>query len=173
MTVPVLQTERLILRGYRREDFADYAAMWGDAEVTRFVGGKPFTEEEAWAKFLRSMGQWQALGFGGWAVEQKASGRLIGDVGFIEGMREISPSLKGVPEMGWAFTPFVHGKGYAFEAASAARDWGADHFGGVAMRCIIAPENAPSLRLAAKLGFVEMLHTTYRSDPIIMLERAR
>jgi RimJ/RimL family protein N-acetyltransferase len=171
MNVHTLETERLILRGYRMEDFPDYAAMWGDAAVTQFIGGKPMTEEEAWSRFLRGMGQWQALGFGGWAVIQKSSGRVIGDVGFIEAKRAIAPPLKGIPEIGWAFVPFVHGKGYAFEAACAARDWGDGHFGKVAMRCIIAPQNAPSLRLAQKLGFAELLRTTYRGDPIVMLER--
>jgi RimJ/RimL family protein N-acetyltransferase len=171
MTIPILETERLILRGYRMEDFPAYAEMWGDAAVTKFIGGKPMTEEEAWSRFLRGLGQWHALGYGGWAVEQKTSGRLIGDVGFIEAKRAIAPPLKGIPEMGWAFSPLVHGNGYAFESARAARNWGDEYFGKVAMRCIIDIENHPSHRLAEKLGFVELLRTTYRGDPVVMRER--
>jgi RimJ/RimL family protein N-acetyltransferase len=172
MTVPVLQTERLILRGHTLDDFPAYAAMWATEEVTRFIGGKPNTEEEAWAKFMRMAGQWTMLGFGFFAVEERTTGRFIGETGFVEGRREIAPSLIGVPEIGWGFVPKVHGKGYAFEAARAARDWGETRFGKVPMRCIIAPENAPSIRLAQKLGFVEILRTTYKGEPTVMMERA-
>ncbi|HEY5337032.1 MAG TPA: GNAT family N-acetyltransferase [Rhizomicrobium sp.] len=171
MTIPILQTERLILRGHHAEDFPAYAAMWSDTDVTRFIGGVPMKEEDAWAKFLRTIGQWQVLGFGFWAIEEKASGQFIGEVGFVEGKRDIQPSLKGVPEMGWAFVPSVHGKGYAQEAVKAALAWGGTKFGPVAMRCIIAPENAPSVRLAKKFGFAEFIRTTYKGNPTVMFER--
>ncbi|HUB84138.1 MAG TPA: GNAT family N-acetyltransferase, partial [Rhizomicrobium sp.] len=130
------------------------------------------TEEEAWSKFLRVAGQWPILGFSFFAVEERASGRFIGETGFVEGRRAIEPSLIGIPEIGWGFAPDVHGKGYAFEAASAALAWGEGHFGRVPMRCIIAPENTPSIRLAKKLGFTELLRTSYRGDPTVMFERA-
>jgi RimJ/RimL family protein N-acetyltransferase len=172
MNIPVLQTERLILRGHALEDFPAYAAMWGNDAVTRFIGGKPLSDEEAWGKFMRTVGQWHMLGFGFFAVEERVSGRFIGETGFVEAHRAIEPSLIGVPEIGWGFAPAAHGKGYAFEAARAARDWGASHFGPVAMRCIIAPENTPSIRLAKKLGFTELVQTSYRGDPAVMFERA-
>jgi len=168
---PVLHTERLILRKHRLEDFPAYAAMWATEEVTRFIGGKPNTDEEAWAKFMRMAGQWAMLGFGFFAVEERATGRFIGETGFVEGRRDIAPSLIGIPEIGWGFAPDVHGKGYALEAARAARAWGEAHFGKVPMRCIIAPENTPSIRLAHKLGFKEILRTTYKEQPTVMLER--
>lgn len=168
---PVLQTERLILRKHRLDDFPAYAAMWATEEVTRFIGGKPNTDEEAWAKFMRMAGQWTMLGFGFFAVEERATGRFIGETGYVEGRRAIEPSLIGIPEIGWAFVPDVHGKGYALEASRAALNWGPARFGNVPMRCIIAPENEPSLRLAKKLGFVELLHTTYKDQPTVMLER--
>jgi RimJ/RimL family protein N-acetyltransferase len=169
--IPVLQTERLILRGHTLDDFPAYAAMWKTEEVTRFIGGKPLNEEEAWGKFMRMAGQWTMLGFGFFAVEERATGRFIGETGFVEGRRAIAPSLIGTPEIGWGFAPDVHGRGIAFEAAFAALGWGETHFGKVAMRCIIAPENTPSLRLAQKLGFAEILRTTYHDQPTIMLER--
>ena len=169
--IPTLTTERLILRGHRKEDFPAYAAMWKTEEVTRFIGGKPMTDEESWGKFLRVIGQWDLLGFGFFAVEERASGRLIGETGFVEGRRIIEPSLIGIPEIGWGFAPDVHGKGYAFEASQAALRWGEKHFGNVPMRCISAPENAPSIRLAKKLGFVEIVQTIYKGEPTVMLER--
>lgn len=171
MNVPILTTERLILRGQRMEDFPSYAAMWATENVTRFIGGKPQTEEEAWARFLRIAGQWQMLGYGFWTIEVKAGGKRIGEAGFVEGRREIEPSLKGMPEIGWGIHPEEQGKGYALEAATAALNWGIEHFKGQPIRCIIAPENTPSLKLAEKLGFRELVRTVYKGEPIIMLER--
>jgi RimJ/RimL family protein N-acetyltransferase len=169
--VPEVMTERLILRGHALEDFPAYAAMWADPDVTRFIGGTPLSEEEAWGKFLRAFGQWSVMGFGFWSVSEKSTGTRIGEVGFVEGRRNIVPSLLGVPELGWAFVPGAHGKGYATEAARAALGWGETHFGRVRMACIIAPDNAASLRVAAKLGFNEALRTTYKNEPTIMLYR--
>jgi RimJ/RimL family protein N-acetyltransferase len=171
MDIPALETERLLLRGHRREDFADYLAMWADPVVTRFIGGKPFTEEESWARFMRTFGHWALVGFGYWSVHEKQGGARIGEVGFLDVHREIEPSLHGIPEMGWSFAVGAHGKGYATEAVRAAIGWGESHFGKTRFACIIAPENTPSLRVAAKTGFKQVASTAYKDEPILMLYR--
>ena len=169
--VPVLETERLVLRGHTLEDFPAYAAMWADPQVTKFIGGKPFSEEEAWGKFLRTFGQWMVMGFGFWSVVERSTGKRVVEVGFVEGRRDIVPSLIGVPECGWSLATHAHGKGYATEAVNAALVWGDAHFGKVRMACIIAPENVASLRVAEKTGFRVAQRTTYRGEPTLMLYR--
>jgi RimJ/RimL family protein N-acetyltransferase len=171
MTIPVFETERLLLREHRAEDFQPFFAMWAEESVVRYISGKAFTEEESWGRFLRHIGQWDLLGFGFWAVEEKATRRFIGQIGYVEAMRAIEPSLKGIPEIGWSLATGTQGKGYALEGARAAIAWGEKHFGGQPIRCIISPENAPSLKLAEKLGFKEMVRTFYKGDAIVMLER--
>jgi RimJ/RimL family protein N-acetyltransferase len=172
VTIPVLETERLILREHRLEDFPAYMAMWADEAVVRFISGKAFTEEESWARYLRNIGQWDLVGAGFWAVEEKSTRRFIGQIGFVEAYRAIEPSLKGVPEIGWSLASDTQGKGYALEGARAALAWGEKHFGGKPIRCIIDPDNMASLKLAEKLGFRELIRTTYKGDVILMLERA-
>lgn len=81
MTPPVLETLRLRLRGHRPEDLSAAAAMWADVEITRFIGGKPFTREDVWGRILRYVGHWNWMGYGYWLVEDKESGRFIGEVG--------------------------------------------------------------------------------------------
>ncbi|MCG7392969.1 GNAT family N-acetyltransferase [Microvirga sp. ACRRW] len=169
--VPVLETERLTLRGHRLDDFEDSFALWSDPDVTRFIGGRPSTREEAWGRLLRYIGHWSLLGFGYWAVEEKATGRFIGETGFAEGKREIEPSLEGIPEIGWALSPRVHGKGYATEAVRAVIAWGEGRFGAARTACIIAPENAASIRVAEKAGYRELQRTTYKDNPTIMFVR--
>jgi RimJ/RimL family protein N-acetyltransferase len=168
---PILQTERLTLRVQTRDDFPPFAAMWADPVVTRFIGGAPLSEEDAWAKFLRIAGHWALLGFGFWGIFEKATGRRIGEAGILDVKREIEPSFHGVPEIGWGLLPEVHGKGYATEAVAAILGWAESHFGKVRMVCIIDPQNAPSLRVAARTGFKEFARTTYKGDAIVLLER--
>ncbi|NOT41642.1 MAG: GNAT family N-acetyltransferase, partial [Alphaproteobacteria bacterium] len=110
MNAPVIETERLILRGHRLDDFATLAAMWADPLVTRFIGGRASTREESWARLTRYVGHWALLGFGYWAVEVKGEGRHIGDVGFADWKRDIVPSLDGLPESGRACAPPAHGR---------------------------------------------------------------
>jgi RimJ/RimL family protein N-acetyltransferase len=171
MDIPVLETQRLIIRGHTPADFPAYAAMWADPVVTRFIGGKPLNEEDAWAKFLRVNGHWAVLGFGFWSVVERLSGARVGELGFLNVKRTIEPPFHGTPEVGWAFVPSVHGKGYATEGVKAALVWGERHFGKVKMVCIIAPENTASMRVAEKCGFREKLRTTYHGDPTVVLER--
>jgi RimJ/RimL family protein N-acetyltransferase len=170
--VPVIETERLKLRGHRVDDFARSAAMWADPEVYRYIGGKPHTEEEAWTKLLRYVGHWVLLGFGYWVVEEKASGNFAGEIGFADYKRDLRPSLEGVPEIGWVLASQGHGKGYATEAVRAVVAWGDAHFGSVRTACIIHPENLASIRVAEKCGYRELQRTTYKEHAVMMFVRA-
>lgn len=171
MTVPRIETERLVLRGHRLEDFATVAAMWADPMVTRFIGGRASTREESWARLTRYVGHWALLGYGYWAVELKAHGRHIGDVGFADWKRDILPSLDGMPESGWAFAPEAHGQGIATEAVTAALAWGDKHFGAKTTTCIIGPDNFASIRVAEKCGYREFCRGDFKGSPTIQFRR--
>ncbi len=168
--VPVIETERLRLRGHELRDFDASAAMWADPGVVRFISGKPSTREDSWGRFLRYIGHWQALGHGFWLIEEKTTGAFVGEGGFGTFKREIEPAFEA-PEQGWALSPAAHGKGYANEAMSAAIVWGEPHFGRRDFVCMIAPENAPSLKLAQKLGYREYGRTTYKGEQSVLLRR--
>lgn len=168
--VPVIETERLRLRGHEMRDFESSAAMWGDERVTRFIGGKPSTREDSWRRFLTFPGHWALLGFGYWLIEEKANGAYVGDGGFGNFKRGL-PELGDTPEQGWALTPSMHGKGYATEATRAMLNWAEKHFGRTDFVCMIAPENAPSRRVAEKLGYCEFDRADYKGAPSILLRR--
>lgn len=169
--VPVIESERTILRAHRMEDFEAYAAMWADPAVTRFIGGRARTREESWQRFLRQFGLWSLLGYGFWAVEDKVSGRFIGEAGFHDLKRDIVPSIEGTPEAGWAFLPSVHGKGIATEVVGAVVAWGDKRFGRTRTVCLIDPDNAASLKVAGKHGFGEVMRAVYGGHPVILLQR--
>jgi RimJ/RimL family protein N-acetyltransferase len=173
LEVPILETLRLKLRGHRLDDFVHCAAMWADPGVTRFIGGQPLREEEAWTKFLRYAGHWALLGFGYWVVEEKATGDFVGEIGFADYKRDLQPSLKGVPEIGWVLASHAHGKGYATEAVRTVSAWGDAHFQSPRSACIIAPENFASIQVAEKCGYRETQPTTYKGRPTLMYVRDR
>ncbi|MGX9965961.1 GNAT family N-acetyltransferase [Roseomonas sp. F4] len=165
--IPVLETARLRLRPHSVQDFDQLVVLWADPEVTRHIGGRPFTREESWARMLRYAGLWPLCGFGYWAVEDRASGQYLGDVGFADFQRDMNPPAPALPEIGWVLAPHAHGRGVATEAATAALDWlGRDCF------CIIAPEHTASLRVAGKLGFRETGLAGYRDSQVKVLVRA-
>lgn len=171
--IPVLHTERLILRPHRLSDFEASLAMWTDPEVVRFIGGKPSTEQQVWGRIMNYLGHWQLMGYGYWCVEEEASGQLVGEFGFADFRREITPSILGVPELGWALNSRVHRKGYATEGLRAAMTWGDAHLPIARSVCLIDPDNLPSVKVAAKLGFTEQCRTTYGGKPIVLLTRQR
>jgi RimJ/RimL family protein N-acetyltransferase len=166
-----LDTNRLSLRLPTLRDFEDSAAMLKDEAVIRHIGGKPFTREEAWMRVLRHVGHWQLLDFGFWVVREKRGGGFVGHVGLGDFRREMTPTFGGDPEIGWVLAGSAHGKGYATEAAQAAIEWMCLRHRPARMVCMIEPENAASLRVAAKCGFHEFARTTYKNSAVVVLER--
>lgn len=169
--VPVLETPHLLMRGYRAADYAPWVAMWQEPAYYRYLNPEPLPPEEVWKMLLRSAGHWVLMSYGFWAIEEKVTGQFLGTIGFANLKRNIDPPIIDTPEIGWVLAPAVHGRGYATEAVTAAQAWGDAHFGPVRTVCIIHPENHPSLRLAEKFGYREYARTTYKGDPIVMLER--
>ena len=170
MPVPEIEPGRLRLRGHRLDDFDASFAMYSDPVVTRFIGGKLSTRQQAWSRLLNYVGHWALLGFGYWVVEEKSTGDFVGEVGFADFKREIEPPID-VAESGWVLAPQMHGKGYATEALRAMLAWGDGHLPSRRTVCLIAPENAPSIRVAEKCGYREILLTTYKDEPALLFER--
>lgn len=148
VTIPEIETERLILRPLSLDDF-DALATFYASERSKFVGG-PVSKAEAWRKLAFINGHWMLRGYGYWAIQAKEdakdTGTCLGLCGFIfrEGWSE--------PELGWQLFEAAEGKGIAFEAATAARAYGAAHFGLDGVISHIAPDNTRSAALATRLG---------------------
>jgi RimJ/RimL family protein N-acetyltransferase len=165
-TIDTIDTPRLQLRAHRIEDFAACAAMWADPAVVRYLAIPALTEEDTWSRLLRYAGHWSMLGFGYWAIEEKATGSFVGDLGFADYKREMTPNIHGLPEMGWILSPAFQGKGYATEAARAALAWGSPRFAGKRAVCLIEPENQASIRVAEKIGFGERQAGRYKGHEV-------
>jgi RimJ/RimL family protein N-acetyltransferase len=169
-TTPTLETERLILRPHRESDFADCLALWSDPRTVRFIGGQVQDAQAVWFRMLRYAGLWALKGFGYWVFTDRATGAYVGEGGVADFRRGI-PLLGDVPETGWAMAPDAAGRGLAYEAMSAVLAWADGPRGLPVTRCIIAPDNAASLRLAAKLGYAGIGQAGEADNPLEVLER--
>ncbi|MFC3833141.1 MULTISPECIES: GNAT family N-acetyltransferase [Deinococcus] len=175
-TAPTLTTPRLLLRPHRADDLDSCVELWQDAVVTRYTSGKPLARQDVWTRLLRHPGHWALLGFGYWVAEERESGRFVGEVGLGRFKRDLlagQPELDAVPEAGWVTLPWAHGRGYAGEAVGAVLGWRDAHLPGAETFCIISPENAASLRLAARVGFVVTGEAGAPDDRVLVLTRTR
>lgn len=154
--IPVLETERLILREPRESDVAHEIEFY-QTDRSKFVGG-PLDENAVWRSMAANAGHWTWRGYGFWAVEEKATGAYLGHVGlwFPKGWPE--------PEIGWTMMANAEGKGFASEAALASRKYAYEVLGWETAISLIDPANVRSLALAERLSVTfdyEFEHAQY------------
>jgi RimJ/RimL family protein N-acetyltransferase len=143
-----LHTERLMLRRSRPEDHEAIAAYRSDPEVYRYQGWERIDPEGIRAQIEEMAGRAPGQP-GGWvqlSVEERESGRLVGDVG-------LSPAEDpGVIEVGYTIAPEFQGRGYGTEAVGALIGYAFDTLGADLVRAYASAENLPSIRLAERVG---------------------
>ena len=169
---PVLETRRLLLTGHTIDMFEPLLAMWSDPEVVKHIGGKPSTARESWMRMLSYRGLWPILGYGYWAICEKQTGRYVGDLGFADFHRDIEPSIRGVPEAGWALPTYAHGRGFATEALTAALAWLEGQVRCERSVCLISPDNLASIRVAEKLGYRHSMSVSLNDRETLVFARA-
>jgi RimJ/RimL family protein N-acetyltransferase len=158
--VTALETDRLLLRAPVPEDAEELAPMYGDPEVMRYVGeGRTLTPKETESSVQRTIDTWAAEGFGLFTAVRKEDDALIGRVGLIlrntETWQTAHEGDAGPTELEVGYTigrPFW-GKGYATEAAAAARDFALERLGARRLIALIIRGNEASENVARKLGF--------------------
>ena len=145
--IPTLETERLILRPFRADDFEAHASMAADPLVARYLGdGRTLGREEAWRSFAMLIGHWELRGYGLWALTRRGDDRMIGRVGFF--FPEGWPGF----EIGWTLERAAWGNGYATEGARRVLAYGFETLGEDEVISVIHPDNAPSIRVAERIG---------------------
>ena len=148
LPIPVLETERLRMRSLRTSDVDDYAALYADREVLRYLRGgpEPWDRGRSWRHMAFLMGHWQLGGVGMWAVEHRESGAFVGMIGFAE--------PDGWPgfELAWTLARRWWGHGLATEGASAALAYAFTALQKDRIISLIHPENRASIRVAERIG---------------------
>jgi RimJ/RimL family protein N-acetyltransferase len=125
----MIETQRLILRPYELADYAPYCGMVCGVTPDSFPSAQPISREDAWHRVMRYAGHWALLGFGLFAVIEKASGNYVGETGLADFHRGMGSDFDGSDEAAWYFVADRHRQGYAYEAAQAAHEWHAGRRG--------------------------------------------
>ena len=149
MHEPIL-TDRLRLRPFTLDDLHPLHEIWADPEVGRWLGGTHELMRESLEELDAHLRHQAEHGFAFWAVEEGATGRLVGEVGLqlLEGR---GPEV----EVGWCLSRDAWGAGYATEAAAAWLEAGFAELGLERVLAVVLPDNAPSRRVCQKLGMRE------------------
>jgi RimJ/RimL family protein N-acetyltransferase len=167
----VMETARLRLRPYTRDDLAPLHAVFADAYARRFYPLMGEAEKlAAWIDW--NLANYRQHGFGLWALELRAApGRLIGDCGLtwqqVEGRR--------VLELGWHLVEAERGRGYATEAARACATYAFERLHAPMLCSIVDPANHASRKVAGRVhascrefvdggGRTMLLYTTVIAD---------
>jgi RimJ/RimL family protein N-acetyltransferase len=162
-----LETERLRFRLFRFDDFPTYEQWCARMEIMRYLGGKTFDRLYAFRHMAYLIGHWHFLGYGYYAVEEKATGALIGRCGFT--------NQPGWPafELGWTIVPEYQGRGYATEAAHMLLQYAFTALDQPRVTSLIHPDNAPSRRVAEKLGQTIEGETEVLTMPVLVYAARR
>lgn len=150
----------------------DLTDLWADAGFTRHIMGRGLSEEEVWFRLLRDLGHWQVKGYGNWSVRQTDTGSYVGSIGLLDYRREITPPFDA-PELGWGVAPAFQGQGLAHEALQAVLDWTDACRREARTVCMISPDNAPSVKLAERVGYRPYADADYKGASVTLFERPR
>ncbi len=141
-----LQTERLLLRQFQESDWRDLYEYYSDRAATRYTFGRDLNEGDTWRIMCGMIGHWQVRGYGPYAVEEKAGGKVLGTVGFWY------PNDWPEPEIKWGLAAHAWGRGFASEAARAVLMMGREFMPEITPISMISPQNEASIRLALAVG---------------------
>ncbi len=168
-----METERLVLRRWSEDDVDALAAVFAEPAFWHFPFRRGFTREETEQFVERQLEHWATHGFGMWAVELKADGRLAGYTGLA--IPTWLPQVLPAVEVGWRLHPDHWGRGLATEGGAASLRYGFEELGLDRIIAIAMPDNVASLRVMAKLGMVEALQTwdAERNVPQVVYEVMR
>ncbi|MXO75302.1 GNAT family N-acetyltransferase [Altererythrobacter aerius] len=116
--------------------------------------GAPSTRPDHNLRFMRNAGSWLLHGYGGFIVREIGGSAIVGNCGVFHSWRGVGDDFDDKPEAGWILAESHFSRGFAHEAMRAALAWFDAAHGPREVVCMIAPQNAPSIALAGKLGFV-------------------
>jgi RimJ/RimL family protein N-acetyltransferase len=145
--IPIVETERLLLRSFREADLDAFAAMSADAEVMRYIGsGETVDRNGSWRAMAGFIGHWSLRGCGMWAIERKSDAAFLGRVGLHQ------PPYWPALEAGWVLARHAWGQGYARESAAAVLDFARRSLPLQRLVSFVRPGNERSVKLALALG---------------------
>jgi RimJ/RimL family protein N-acetyltransferase len=174
-----IETARLRLRAWDDGDLPVYARIIADPRVMRHMGSgaryrleraaaalvRPLAIAEARRRIAHMVGHWRRWGYGEWAVEEKESGELIGQVGLVH--QDDWHADRTNVEVGWMLARRAWGRGLATEGARATLAYG---FGELRLERLVSitrPANQRSLRVMERAGLSFAGRTSWKGEEVV------
>lgn len=153
---PTIETDRLLLRVPRLEDWPNFETLMTSDRATHMGG--PYSVPVAWGWFCHGIALWQLFDVGNFSIISRETGECLGQIEINQGPRFPEP------ELGWQLIASAEGRGFAFEAATAMRDWAFSDRNLPTLVSYIGQENTRSIRLAERLG-ASLDEKAFKQDP--------
>ena len=174
----MIETKRLLLRPHLPSDFEGYAALWagapeGESKPARNSPLGDLDEEGAWARLLRFIGHWEAIGYGPFLAIERNSGSIVAEAGLAQFRRGIGQAFDRAPEAMWKVDDRHQGNGIASEAMLNIMRWSDARQQEDRTVCMIHDTNIASRRIADRLGFQQFGHAAHRGSPVLLFERIK
>ena len=162
--LPILETERLRLRPVAADDLDDFATLYADAEVMRYIGvGGPLTRDQAQQRLEFMLDHWRKHGFGMWTLLQKADGAFIGRCG----LRYVETATDEI-ELGYTLRKAFWGQGFATEASRVVMRYAFEVLKIGRLVALADPDNVASINVMKKVGMTfERVGLFYNSECVL------
>lgn len=162
-----LETERLLLRMFAAGDWRALHEYYSDAECIRYTLRRAQSEAGTWRAMAGMTGQWLLRGYGPYAVEEKATGAVLGAIGLWYPLEWPEPEIK------WALARRHWGKGYASEAVRAVQRMALECVPDLALISLIDIRNEASIRLALVVGATPEREIEFAGEPFRIYRHPR
>ena len=163
----LLESDRLILRKFKEDDWVDLHAYYSDEECMQYTLGRTLTEGESWRTLAGMLGHWELRGYGPYAVVLKETNQVIGPVGLWY------PNDWPEPEIKWGLIRSFWGQGFVTEAARAVKQMAAVHVADISLISLIYAGNERSINVALALGAILEKKIEFRGqDALIFRHRS-
>ena len=163
LNIPSIETKRLILNAPLENDYETLLCFL-KSDRSKFIGG-PYSNFTSWSDYMANIGHWSLFGYGLWSVRIKNGGDFIGRVGII------SPPMFSEPDLAWQLFDGFEGKGYAYEAAKAVKNYVLKNFKLPTFASHILIDNKKSILLAEKLTSRKIVRTITNREFIIYMHK--
>ena len=158
----IIETERLILREYKMEDFDGLFELLSDPETMQHYP-KPYDADGTRRWLNWSLDNYEKYGFGLWAMELKETGEFLGDCGLT--LQNIDG--ESLPEIGYHIHKRHWRQGFGSEAARAVRDWAFEHTDYNCLYSYMKYTNVASYSTAASCGMKKKKEYPDKEDGIL------
>lgn len=166
----MIDTARLSLHQPVIDDFEDLHKLTADPAMREHLSGYA-SVEDSYKRLLSTIGSWSVFGYGTFSVRERETGAYVGNCGLFRLLRGLGDGFDFYPEAGWIVAGSRWGRGYASEAMETALRWFEATHGPQRTACMIAPGNAASERIAARLGYRAFRDAEHRGAPVTLYAR--